>query len=157
MTRDHDVLILGAGLAGMRAALEAARGGAASTRPEYRLQLKQGGGNTMEPARMPANAKLSPSVLAALPKPSNDEIHAMPVQGNVYILIGAGGNIAASIGKDGILLVDSGKAEMATKVLQTVLQLATSVAAVSAFDRQAESHCRLGFGPSPHSIQRLCR
>ena len=32
----------------------------------------------------------------------------LPVQGNIYMLVGAGGNIAASIGKDGILLVDAG-------------------------------------------------
>src|SRR5579863_4956661 len=109
--------------------LQGARGGAASTYPEYRLKIKQGQGNTMEPARMPANAKLSASVLAAIPKPPGDEIHVLPVQGNVYMLVGAGGNIGASIGKDGILLVDSGKAETADKVLQTVLQIATSVAA----------------------------
>jgi len=120
---------------------QAARGGAASTYPEYRSQLLQGQGNTMAAARMPANAKLSPSVLAALPKPSAEEIHVMPVQGNVYMLVGAGGNIAASIGKDGILLVDSGKAEMATKVLQTVLQLATTVAASPAPNKCLGMHC----------------
>ncbi|HEY7333903.1 MAG TPA: MBL fold metallo-hydrolase [Bryobacteraceae bacterium] len=121
--------------------LQGTRGGAESTRPEYRLQLRQGQGNTMAPARMPANAKLSASVLAAIPKPSNDEIHVMPVQGNVYMLVGAGGNIAASVGKDGILLADSGKAEMAPKVLQTLLQLATSVAGSPTPNKCLGMHC----------------
>ena len=53
----------------------------------------------------------------------------MPVQGNIYMLVGAGGNIAASIGQDGILLVDAGTAQMSAKVLATVLQLVTAVAA----------------------------
>jgi glyoxylase-like metal-dependent hydrolase (beta-lactamase superfamily II) len=121
--------------------MQGARGGAASTYPEYRIKLRQGQGNTMEPARMPANAKLSASVLASIPKSPADEIHIMPVQGNVYMLIGAGGNIAASIGRDGILLVDSGKAEMATKVLQNLLQLATTVAASPAPNRCLGLHC----------------
>ena len=39
------------------------------------------------------------------------------------MLVGAGGNIAASIGQDGILLVDTGTATMSTKVLSKVLQM----------------------------------
>jgi cyclase len=31
-----------------------------------------------------------------------------PVRGNVYMLVGAGGNITASVGRDGVLLVDTG-------------------------------------------------
>ena len=36
------------------------------------------------------------------------EIEVLPVQGNVYMLAGAGGNIAVQIGDDGVLLVDTG-------------------------------------------------
>jgi glyoxylase-like metal-dependent hydrolase (beta-lactamase superfamily II) len=57
------------------------------------------------------------------------EIHVLPVRGNVYMLVGAGGNIAASIGRDGILLVDAGSAPMADKVLTTVRQLVTTLTA----------------------------
>jgi cyclase len=59
------------------------------------------------------------------------EIHVLPVRGNVYMLVGAGGNIAASIGRDGILLVDSGSAPMADKVLATVRQLVTTLTAAA--------------------------
>src|SRR5262249_48229819 len=107
--------------------------------PEYRTKLPQA--NTLQPARMPANAKLSSSVLATLPKPSADEIHVMPVQGNIYMLIGAGGNIVASIGRDGILLVDTGKAQSAGKVPQTVLQIAPSLAASPATNKCLGMHC----------------
>jgi cyclase len=54
------------------------------------------------------------------------DVHIWPVHGNVYILVGAGGNITFSIGKDGVLLVDSGTAPMSDKV----------VAAIQAFGRQ---------------------
>lgn len=69
------------------------------------------------------------------------EIHVLPVQGNIYMLVGAGGNIAASIGEDGILLVDSGSTQMSAKVLSTVLQLVTSVAASPAPNRCLGLHC----------------
>ena len=65
----------------------------------------------------------------------------MPVQGNIYMLVGAGGNIAASIGPDGILLVDTGTAQMAPKVLQTTLQLVTAIAASPAPNRCLGLHC----------------
>jgi hypothetical protein len=52
----------------------------------------------------------------AQPKAPSTEIRILPVQGNVYMLVGAGGNIAASIGPDGILLVDAGASQMSGKV-----------------------------------------
>jgi cyclase len=51
------------------------------------------------------------------------EISVLPVRGSIYMLVGAGGNIAASIGPDGVLLVDTGLANMASKVLATVNRL----------------------------------
>ncbi len=84
---------------------------------------------------------LSVAAVFAQQKSQPGEIHVLPVQGNIYMLVGAGGNIAASIGDDGILLVDSGTTQMSTKVLSTVLQLVTSVAASPAPNRCLGLHC----------------
>jgi cyclase len=51
------------------------------------------------------------------------ELHIVPVQGNISMLVGAGGNITLSIGKDGILLVDTGLAPMSDKVLAAIRKL----------------------------------
>ncbi|PYS50489.1 MAG: hypothetical protein DMG13_20885 [Acidobacteria bacterium] len=59
------------------------------------------------------------------------EIHVLPVQGNIYMLIGGGSNITMSVGVDGTLLVDAGTAQMSDKVLAAVKQLATVVTASS--------------------------
>jgi cyclase len=50
-------------------------------------------------------------------------IQILPVRGNIYLLLGAGGNITASVGRDGVLLVDSGLAQSADQVLQAVRTL----------------------------------
>ena len=47
------------------------------------------------------------------------------VQGNVYLLLGAGGNIAVQIGDDGVLVVDTGRAEMRDEVLAAIRRLST--------------------------------
>ena len=60
---------------------------------------------------------------------SDGEIHILPVQGNIYMLIGGGGNITVSTGIDGTLLVDTGSAAMTNKVLAAVNQIATLVSA----------------------------
>jgi cyclase len=52
--------------------------------------------------------------------PAPGEIQILPVQGNVWALIGAGGNITVQAGDDGILLVDTGTAAMTDKVLRAV-------------------------------------
>ena len=48
------------------------------------------------------------------------EVEVLLVHGSVYMIAGAGGNIAVSVGKDGVLLVDSGAAPMADKVLAAI-------------------------------------
>src|SRR3989442_4105580 len=57
----------------------------------------------------------------------NSEIHVLHVQGNGCMLVGAGGNIAVQFGKDGVLLVDPGGAQMTDQVLATVKQLAKPI------------------------------
>jgi len=52
--------------------------------------------------------------------PAPGEVQILPVQGKVWTLIGAGGNITVQSGDDGILLVDTGTAAMSDKVLKAV-------------------------------------
>jgi glyoxylase-like metal-dependent hydrolase (beta-lactamase superfamily II) len=51
---------------------------------------------------------------------ANAEVHVLPVQGNVYMLVGAGGNITMQVSDDGILLVDTGLAAMSDKVYAAI-------------------------------------
>jgi cyclase len=53
----------------------------------------------------------------------NVEVHTLPAQGSVYMLVGAGGNITVQAGKDGVLLVDSEYPQVADKVLAAVKKI----------------------------------
>src|SRR5437879_11887871 len=57
----------------------------------------------------------------------NSQIHVLHVQGNVYMLVGAVGNIAVQVGSDGVLLVDTGAAEMTDQILASIRQLAKPI------------------------------
>jgi cyclase len=50
-------------------------------------------------------------------------LRAYPIQGNVYMIPGAGANVAVSAGPDGVLLVDAGNEQGADRLLATVQQL----------------------------------
>src|SRR6516225_1298974 len=54
---------------------------------------------------------------------SDQPLEILPVHGSIYMIAGAGGNITVSVGKDGVLLVDTGLASMSDKVLDAVRQL----------------------------------
>ena len=51
------------------------------------------------------------------------DLHVLPVQGNIYMIAGAGGDITVQIGKDGVLVVDTGLANMSDKVLAAIKKL----------------------------------
>lgn len=69
----------------------AARGGALTMYPEY-------AGNPV-PITAPAPA--------ATPRLDPEDLHVWPVAGNVFVIVGAGANVAVQAGPDGVLLVDS--------------------------------------------------
>jgi cyclase len=56
---------------------------------------------------------------------ANAEIHVLPVQNNIYMIVGPGGNSTVQVGKDGILLVDTQYAEVAPKILAEIKKLNT--------------------------------
>jgi cyclase len=92
--------------------------GAEATYPEYATKIASGSFAT--PARKaPDDAARRPSS----PTGSPGEIRIFPVQGNVYMLVGAGANIAVQIGEDGVVVVDTGAAQSREKVLAAIRQL----------------------------------
>ncbi len=95
---------------------DGARGGAETTYPEFMLKLERG----------EAAVRTEPALEPVVPVPgraTDGEISALPVRGNVYLLAGAGANIAAQIGEDGIVLVDSGDGARNERVLAALRQL----------------------------------
>ena len=51
---------------------------------------------------------------------SAGELSWWPVRKNVWMLVGAGTNIAASVGPDGVLLVNAGNAQSAPRVIAAI-------------------------------------
>ena len=64
-----------------------------------------------------------PSRAPQTPNFDTVEAHVLPVQGNVYMLVGAGANVTIQIGKDGVLLVDTEYAQMADKIYAAIRSL----------------------------------
>ena len=57
------------------------------------------------------------------PNPANAEVHLLHVQGKVWMLVGAGGNITVQVGDDGVLVVDAGLAGTTDKVYAAIRSL----------------------------------
>ncbi|HEY7389177.1 MAG TPA: MBL fold metallo-hydrolase [Bryobacteraceae bacterium] len=51
------------------------------------------------------------------------KLQVIPVQGNVYMIAGAGGNIAVQVGNEGVLVVDTGLAGTSDAVLAEIRKL----------------------------------
>ena len=51
------------------------------------------------------------------------QVEVLPVQGNIYMLAGAGGNITLQVGDNGVLVVDTGLAPASDKVIAEIRKL----------------------------------
>jgi len=51
---------------------------------------------------------------------ADGQVHVWHVQGNVYMLVGAGANITVQAGQDGVLVVDTGVSDMSQQVLAAI-------------------------------------
>ena len=56
-------------------------------------------------------------------QPAGDDLDVVEIRPNFYMIAGAGGNIAAQVGPIGVILVDTGSAQMSDKVLAAVKRL----------------------------------
>lgn len=75
---------------------------------------------TMRPAALVA---IAGSFLAAALNAQTAEIETLHVQGNVYALFGGGGNVTVQTGPEGVLLVDTGLADSAPKLMAAIRKL----------------------------------
>jgi len=104
---------------------EATRGGAATMYPEYRQTMKTFSA-TPDIAAIVAATDAPPAAEENAPQNSivNDgEVHTQHVQGNVYMLSGAGGNITVQAGPEGVLVVDTGLPNMTDKVVAAIRKI----------------------------------
>jgi glyoxylase-like metal-dependent hydrolase (beta-lactamase superfamily II) len=99
-------------------------GGGQTMHPEFLRKLKDAAAAEAE-----VMAKVVPSggpqqtSRAVNPDPKDGEIHVLPVQGNLYMLVGDGGNIAVQVGEQGTLVVDAGAGKLSDKVVAAINKL----------------------------------
>jgi len=108
--------------------LPAARGGIKTIYPEYRQVLNSS--VRVDNLAVPVSRnRIDAAKLIADQAPRDGQVHVLPVQGNVYMLVADGTNITASVGKEGIALVNTGTAAMTDKILAALEELRTAVVA----------------------------
>ena len=69
------------------------------------------------------SAAVASTCMAQQNQAANVHIQVLPVQGNLYIIAGAGGNIAVQVGQEGVLVVDTGLAGTSDAVLSEIRKL----------------------------------
>ena len=102
-----------------------ALGGKESTYPEFTAKLKDAASaeSVVLKELLPSTNEPRHASRAVDPTPRDGQIHTLPVQGNVYLLIGDGANIALQTGDQGALLVDTGSGKLSDKVVAAVKAL----------------------------------
>ena len=92
---------------------DGAAGGASTLYPEWSIDK-----NARRSIPAPTSAPRSPE-----PNPATAEVRTLHVQGNVHLLVGAGGNATVQVGEEGVLIVDSQFAEVGPRFLAAVREL----------------------------------
>ena len=92
-----------------------ARGGPDTIYPEYQKRLKA------DPARALSTAD-APRVSQAK-NPDTGQLEAVPVQGNVHLLAGGGGNVVVQVGQSGAIMVDAKSGALTDRMLAEIKRL----------------------------------
>jgi hypothetical protein len=99
--------------------LEAAHGGSKTLLPEYIGRLRELA-NTPNAAPGAEGLACGGNRCVAPPRNDGSDVRVTKVQGKVYMISGAGGNIAAQVGEDGVVLVNAGTGKVTDKVLAAI-------------------------------------
>ena len=104
----------------------ATRGGVETLYPEYRSAFD----SSVSAAALTVPSSKSAVALdsrIAGQSPNDGAVHVLPVQGNVFMLVADGVNVTASVGPEGVALVNTGTEAMSDKVVAAVRQIAAAV------------------------------
>ena len=103
--------------------VEPTHGGSVTMYPEYHATMD--GASNKATLKVPASkTAVDAAKSISEQSPRDGQVHILPVQGNIYMLIADGTNVTVSMGADGVMLVNTGAASMSDKVLAAVNQLA---------------------------------
>src|SRR6185436_6715552 len=125
--------------------VEPTRGGVKTLYPEYKSSV--GGSSNAATLTVPASkSTVAIDKAVAAQSPRDGEVHVLPVQGNLYMLIADGVNVTVSLGNEGILLVNTGAAQMTEKVIAAIKQLGSTVIAPAVANTCAGANCPGAWG-----------
>jgi glyoxylase-like metal-dependent hydrolase (beta-lactamase superfamily II) len=97
--------------------IEGTRGGAATMYPDFVRNPRAA------PPSAAAAAPPGAAATARAPGAGQGGVRVLPVRGHIYLLQGAGANMTLSVGRDGVLMVDSGSGAMSEQALAAIRQL----------------------------------
>ena len=124
---------------------EPIRGGVKTIYPEYRAVLTKSA--TTESITVPVSKSANDEKKAiADQSPRDGQVHVLPVQGNIYMLVADGTNVTASIGRDGISIVNTGSAQMSDKILAALIDLAKNTVNAPVPNNCFGANCPSAFG-----------
>jgi glyoxylase-like metal-dependent hydrolase (beta-lactamase superfamily II) len=124
---------------------EPTRGGVKTLYPEYRSALAAPA--TASTLRVPSSkSTVAIDKAIADQSPRDGEVHALPVQGNIQMLVVDGTNVTVSLGNDGVLIVNTGSAAMTDKVIAAVKELGKTVIAPATANKCAGANCPGAWG-----------
>jgi glyoxylase-like metal-dependent hydrolase (beta-lactamase superfamily II) len=119
---------------------DAVRGGVKTVYPEYRGTLC--GAASVASLTVPSSkSALAVDKSIADQSPKDGQVHVMPVQGNIYMLVADGNNITLSVGQEGVVVVNTGSVAMSDKVLAAINQLSSAVTAQPTVNSCAGANC----------------
>jgi cyclase len=99
-------------------------GGAETAKPEFMARIKDPKADEAAMAEtVPVRGAPQQSNRAVNAEADDGEIHILPVQGKVYMLVGDGGNIAVQVGDEGAFVVDTGAGKLSDKVVAAIRTL----------------------------------
>ena len=97
--------------------VDALKGGAGTTYPEFQLKSKNPSRASQRPEPRATNVPAVPSQQVTREK---GNVLVIPVQGNVYVLVGDGGNTTVQVGENSVFVVDTQTEAMAPQILAAI-------------------------------------
>jgi glyoxylase-like metal-dependent hydrolase (beta-lactamase superfamily II) len=83
---------------------------------------QRGGGPGVQPGSQLRTAIFDPQQKIYYADANDRTIRALPVRDNIWMIVGAGGNITVQTGDEGVLVVDTGSGAAATDKVQAILR-----------------------------------